>query len=138
MGTLNFDYYPKIVSTDYIAIQVDRIIDVATVKCKTEFSFVAGDIPTNKDKEKAEKTEKSDMTIEKSALEVTTSVATNEEIHERGPLTDVENTDKKKIKAGRLTRAIFTSWANLFLSLRPIEDISYKAIAHVCLLQPSR
>ena len=104
---------------------------------KTDHSFAAGD------KLNAEKTKRSsDETIVNNALESTSSVAEDkaetDENHEEITPTCNDTTDKKKIKAGKLTRAIFASWANLFISFRPVESMSYKAIAHMCLLQPSR
>ena len=46
--------------------------------------------------------------------------------------------DKKKVKEGKILRGIFSSWANLFIILRPVENISYHKITHMCLLQPIR
>ena len=37
-----------------------------------------------------------------------------------------------------MSRAIFNSWANLFVFLRPVENISYHKIVHVILLHPLR
>ena len=74
----------------------------------------------------------------KDTLESISSVADTDKNHQKMAPTDDDNLDKKKIKAGKLTRAIFASWANLFISFRPVESMSYKAVAHMCLLQPSR
>ena len=43
-----------------------------------------------------------------------------------------------KVKEKIVARAIFASWANLFVFLRPVENISYHKIIHVSLLQPLR
>merc|ERR1719249_38232 len=43
-----------------------------------------------------------------------------------------------KVKENIVARAILSSWANLFVFLRPVENISYHKIIHVSLLQPLR
>ena len=106
---------------------------------KTDYSLAAGDVPANKDRANAETTERyADETMVKDTLESISSVADTDKNHEKSAPTDVNNLGKKKIKAGKFTRAIFSSWANLFISFRPVETMSYEAVAHMCLLQPSR
>ena len=46
--------------------------------------------------------------------------------------------EAEKVKRRRVARGIFASWANLFVFLRPVENISYHKIVHVSLLQPLR
>ena len=43
-----------------------------------------------------------------------------------------------KVKERKIIRGIFASWANLFLFLRPVENMSYHKILHVSLLHPLR
>ena len=49
-----------------------------------------------------------------------------------------EEREIKKIRENRMTRGLFNSWANLFVFLRPVEEMSYNKITHVLLLQPLR
>ena len=46
--------------------------------------------------------------------------------------------EAEKVKRTRVVRGIFASWANLFVFLRPVENMSYHKIVHVSLLQPLR
>jgi len=46
--------------------------------------------------------------------------------------------EEQRVRDNRLTRGLFTSWANLFIILRPVENMSYQKISHMCLLQPLR
>jgi len=46
--------------------------------------------------------------------------------------------EAEKLKKRRVIRGIFTSWANLFVFLRPVENMTYHKIVHVSLLQPLR
>ena len=38
----------------------------------------------------------------------------------------------------KIVRGLFTSWANLFILLRPVENMSYHKVTHALLLQPIR
>jgi len=46
--------------------------------------------------------------------------------------------DKLKEKETRILRGIFATWANMFVFIRPVENMSYHKIVHVSLLQPLR
>ena len=46
--------------------------------------------------------------------------------------------EAEKLKETRILRGIFATWGNLFIFLRPVENISYHKIVHVSLLQPLR
>ena len=49
-----------------------------------------------------------------------------------------EEREAKKVRDTRIVRGLFTTWANLFILLRPVENMSYHKITHVGLLQPIR
>lgn len=49
-----------------------------------------------------------------------------------------EEQEAKKVRDTRIVRGLFTTWANLFILLRPVENMSYHKITHVGLLQPIR
>jgi len=49
-----------------------------------------------------------------------------------------EDREAKRVEETRIVRGLFTSWANLFLFLRPVENMSYHKITHVGVLQPIR
>merc|ERR1712024_81124 len=47
-----------------------------------------------------------------------------------------EEQEAKKVRNTKIVRGLFTTWANLFILLRPVENMSYHKITHVGLLQP--
>merc|ERR1719264_1959506 len=49
-----------------------------------------------------------------------------------------EDREALRVEETRIIRGLFTTWANLFILLRPVENMSYHKITHVGLLQPIR
>ena len=49
-----------------------------------------------------------------------------------------EEEEVKRVKKSNVLRGLFTSWANLFIFLRPVENMSYHKITQTILLQPVR
>jgi len=49
-----------------------------------------------------------------------------------------EEKEAKRVRDTKVVRGLFTTWANLFILLRPVENMSYHKITHVVLLQPIR
>merc|ERR1719209_2128004 len=49
-----------------------------------------------------------------------------------------EDREARRVEETRIVRGLFASWANLFLFLRPVENMSYHKVTHVGLLQPIR
>ena len=49
-----------------------------------------------------------------------------------------EEREAKRMRDTKIVRGLFTSWANLFILLRPVENMSYHKVTHALLLQPIR
>jgi len=49
-----------------------------------------------------------------------------------------EDREARRVKETRIVRGLFSSWANLFILLRPVENMSYHKVTHAVLLQPIR
>ena len=49
-----------------------------------------------------------------------------------------EDREALRVEETRIVRGLFASWANLFVFLRPVENMSYHKITHATLLQPAR
>jgi len=49
-----------------------------------------------------------------------------------------EDREARRVKETRIVRGLFSSWANLFVLLRPVENMSYHKVTHALLLQPIR
>merc|ERR1719264_2197250 len=49
-----------------------------------------------------------------------------------------EDREALRVEETRIVRGLFASWANIFLFLRPVENMSYHKVTHVGLLQPIR